>query len=492
MACLGTGCPEDTEPAQPLQPIGYEEVDSGFDAGFDATPLPDSGPTPDGVTADGSAEVTAPDAALDTTMADGAGPDATDVMPPQDADVAIEDATPDQTTVADAPPVDVGPTGPPATVITLRENRPHVAVEAMGAPVIDFLIDTGAPLTALDVDHFGGSPASITADFTTFGETFQDVACARYDLFGPLPDGAFQVVAGILGSGFFAGRVLTLDYRNSDGYLFDSLAEVSEIPVATASPTTHAFTLEGGGNFQIPGDGTFSAGATRIVMQATLEGQPVTVLLDTGAAYSVIKPALYNSLDLSNRPALDGVRVIQSGQNLEATMTRAASLGVGDAIVTNTPMLVATNGIFNSLENETGAPIQVFLGGTWLRHFLIAIDYSTTTLQVGSYTTPDHINPNEWIGPGFRVNDGPNSDFLVYDVYDGTDAAGKGVQVNWRLAEFDGQPTSTWSTVEAFRDHLSSFAPGTPVDFGFRDAGDPQVINTISILIQDLLPAYTP
>ncbi len=425
-----------------------------------------------------------------------------DAMLDQDGDPlpdpGLDVGSPSEVAPPDLPIMDSGsdtetvPPGPAPTPITLRENRPHVAVLADGAPEIEFLIDTGSPLTALDVDHFGGSPASVTADITLFGVTVSDHACVRYDLFGPLPQGATQVVGGILGSELFDARVLVLDYRNSRGYLLADYGAASTIGEATASTVSSAFTREGGGTFQVPGDGTFSVGANRIILSGALEGQPVTMLLDTGAAYSVVKPSLFASLPQSGRPILEGVRMVQSGQSLEATMTRAASLSLGGATVESTPMVVATDAIFDALQSETGADVEIFLGGTWLRHYLTSVDFTTDMLHLAEFLDPDHINPDEWVGPGVRFNDGPGHDFLVYDVYDGTDAASKGVQVGWRLAEIDGQATAAWDTVEEFRSYLAGLAPGTLASFGFRDPNDLAVVTNLPLLIEELLPPYLP
>ncbi len=403
----------------------------------------------------------------------------------QQPDVADPDVGEPDVPDPDAGPPDVPVVYETPTEITLRDWRPHVAVAALGQEAIDFLVDTGAPITAIDSDYFAGDPGPLDANLTLFGADWP-ASVVRYNLFGTPPPGAILVVAGIVGSDFLTGKALTIDYRNSQGYLLAEADGPPAVDVGTGASVPIPFQLLGGGGFQIPGDGTVTAGATRIIVDATVEGVPIKAMLDTGAVYSIISEPLLASLDAADRPKLEGVKVIQSGQLLETTLTRVATLEVGD-LATAGPDVIVNPAIFAALSGETGVAIDLLLGGTFLRHFLTTVDMPAALLRLAPFTETDHINPNEWIGPGFRVNDGPKGDFIVWDVYSGTDADKAGVVPGARLAEINGESVKDYD-VEEFRLLMTTFEVGTVLTFGFR-ATDGSIVD-LDILVEDLLPAW--
>lgn len=383
------------------------------------------------------------------------------------------------------PEPDVPPTME-STPLTIRSWRPFVVVDAPNAapPVapIDFYIDTGSPVTVLDTDHFPGGPGKSDTDLTLFDAVFNhDVV--RYNLGGSPPQGATLTVGGIIGSDFLKGHELVIDYAGAQGWLDPS----GTPPVAVVGGgATIDFQLKGGGTFNIPEAGSKSVGATRVLVEATVEGVPVTALVDTGAAYSIVDPDLISDLGGKGRPVLSGVRINQSGGNVDATLTRVETLKVGGATVEGAVVAQIGDNVLGNTSAEVGQEVRLFVGGTFLRHFLLTLDYTTDKISLRPYADMGHIDPDEWLGPGLRFQDGPGGDLVVYDVFGGSAAEAAGVQEGWRLAEIEGKSVAGYSP-EAFAVYLSSFDEGTVLDFGFRIEGSIQVV---SIDIEDQLPAW--
>jgi hypothetical protein len=143
------------------------------------------------------------------------------------------------------------------------------------------------------------------------------------------------------------------------------------------------------------------------------------------------------------------------------------------------------SGVFDSVRSETGVDVELLVGGTFLRHFVTTFNYGETELLLARYSSDSHVNPREWIGPGFAVTNGPGGDFRVADVYAGTDAESRGVSEGELLAEVDSMPASGFD-LASMRELLSSFDVGETVTFGFREGG----IRRIDITVEDLLPDY--
>jgi hypothetical protein len=371
----------------------------------------------------------------------------------------------------------------------VRAWIPTTDVTAFGEMPILFVLDTGSPFTIFDTGYFPMAAGVVSPDplVDTFLSSYTVPGPIAYDLGGPIPPGAIQVVGGILGYDFLGTRALVLDYHDENGWVFATLAGDPPVASSTGASSAVTFSLLGGGGFSIPGDGATTAPATRVVVDGTVEGVAVTMMLDTGASASIVHESLLAALFDPARPQLDGVEVSQAGTAIEGGLTRLGAVTVGGATVSGAPALVLPgSALVDGLASETGAPIQLLLGGTWLRYFLVTVNYPASELRFAPYTDTSHVNPDEWIGPGFEVSDGPGTDFEITDVYTGTDAESQGVMVGDLIAEFEGAST-LGMPLDAFRLMLTSYTPGTSLDFGFRVG--PSIV-TVPVLVEDLLPVY--
>lgn len=396
-------------------------------------------------------------------------------------------------TDANVPGTDAVPLPPDAgfldgTPIDVSGWSPCAMVATYGMGPVPFLLDTGSPVTALDTSVYGGSPGPVSVDLAMFGTTFSGWGGVLFDLYGPPPPGAMALSGGIVGGDFFSLRVLTIDYQGSWGWLFDTLSGDPWVDVAVGASYVAPFEVLGGGTFTIPGDGDGTVPATRVTLDATIEGTPVEVLLDTGASVSIIDEAFWSSLGDPARPLLDGVNVLLAGGQAQASVSRVASICVGAACVSSAPvMMIPGTGLFGGLAGETGRTISLLLGGTFLRYFLTTVNYPATELRLAPYTSTSHVSPNEWVGPGINVRLGVIGDFIVTDVYGGSPAEAAGIVVGDYIAELDGVDVGAWATADAFRAMLTSYPVGTIVNLGVRMG--PSIV-AVPVMIADLLPAY--
>jgi hypothetical protein len=373
------------------------------------------------------------------------------------------------------------------TPLTLLGWSPAVTVTAAGLAPIDFIVDTGSPVTLFDTDYYGGSPGVDTVDLTAFRQTFPAVDVVRFDAFGPLPAGAIPRIGGLIGSDFLIGRALTVDYHDARGYLFDSLTGDPWVAGRLRPSVTVPFQLEGGGSFGIPGDGSVPLSATRVIVDIDVEGTALSAIVDTGATHTFLEEGVFRSLGDAGRPVLDGVDVGLIGGGSSGFLSRVRRLDVGGASVDGASVLVVPGtSLFSSVSSETGRTIGALLGNTFLRAFLTTFDYRDRELLLAEFSDQDHIDAREWIGPGFAVGDGPSGDFLITDVYAGTDAEAAGIVEGMVVTEIDGSSVRSFD-VPGFRRHLSSFAVGARIDVGVREGG---AVNPISVLVEDLLPSY--
>ncbi len=81
--------------------------------------------------------------------------------------------------------------------------------------------------------------------------------------------------------------------------------------------------------------------------------------------------------------------------------------------------------------------IDCLLGGSFLRNFLVLIDYPNGQLHLQPFVTPPI--PDEFRRVGITIGlDATGSNFVVASVYPNTDAAAQGIMVNDLIVSIDG------------------------------------------------------
>ena len=211
--------------------------------------------------------------------------------------------------------------------------------------------------------------------------------------------------------------------------------------------------------------------------------------IDTGASLTVISKELLTALGGAARPQLccESVGTLQGTR--QATLTRLASLRLGNVTVKNLPVMVLEDStIFSGLSGELGRPVRMLVGGSFLRLFAVRVDYEAQALDLSRYSKPDHVDPDEYVLPGFsfcKASDQANG-MVVLDVYKGSDAEKQGVSRGNLLLAVDGTSTADLS-VDQVRALLNKKQVGSKVKLTFR--GTPTNLER-ELLVQRLLADY--
>jgi predicted aspartyl protease len=117
----------------------------------------------------------------------------------------------------------------------------------------------------------------------------------------------------------------------------------------------------------------------RVLVSARLNHtEQVTLLLDTGATHTLLHPDIAARLGL--RPAPDAPRnttTVFGGRHIAFPLVQLAAIAVGDALVEGLQV-----GVFLALPGATS--VHGILGGDFLQHFVMTLDYATNQLWLAT------------------------------------------------------------------------------------------------------------
>jgi len=375
-----------------------------------------------------------------------------------------------------------------------------VAVTLNGQQAGLFTVDTGAAVTILNNDVFTSKPT---------GRSNDDIGAFNLHFPG-FPDVAFPIASG--GFGLIGGDLLrhfafTLDYEGDRAILFDPFDPAKlpgDVQVQPAMDVGFALRGGSGGRVSRPAGCNTTAcnivfAPTRVILTAVVENQttPITIMIDSGASVSVMSPDLFNTLvDIpgQTRPRLDGLSLGGvTNASIQAFLSRVYRLTLtgasGNAAAENIEIAVIPNDeLLPSLSSEVGTNVQMLVGGSFLRYFLVTVDYPKNVIHFAQYTAPKRISPDEFVGVGFALTfNSTSKQWSVAECYPNHDAFNQGIQVGDIVLDVDGTPITG--------------ASGATLDmlFGkFPNVGDkvPIVTNrsngTLMIAVENLLPDYFP
>ena len=362
----------------------------------------------------------------------------------------------------------------------VSENLILVDTTVNGHPGGRLLADTGSPFTLVDPSAFPGA-------------TLPPQSEVDIDLgFGVLTvDGvpAIQVMgetgsplAGIVGGNVMRQFSTTFDYRDQQ-LRFGAGNDPSDVEQPGAEV---AFELQGGGKSRF-GSQTISYPATRIPVTVTLDGIDHAFLLDTGASEVIVRTSLFAVLVSDGRDVLDGILIGTIDGVSTARATRARSITVGGERVTSPVVLGNADDLLDGIGNEMGHTIDGLLGGTFLREFLVTIDYPHGALHLRRYATRDHIiDEFKCVGIAYKAR--TTNGYTVGVVFPGTDAAAKGITTGDELVSVDGQALAAIDPLAA--QEMLCGTVGTTHTLGFGSASSATLANrTSAVRIDDLIPA---
>jgi hypothetical protein len=359
------------------------------------------------------------------------------------------------------------------TEVSFAGWTPHVQVVLDGHDAEWMLVDTGAPYTYVDPERYAvDEGVSVLRDRTVnaFGLVFDDRDVRILDLGNAL--------AGLLGADLLSGYQFLLDYQNDEARLLDT-----DLPFDTAADTMPPDVV----------DAAIIGGGHRIVVDGEIEGVAARVLIDTGASYVTVDPSFLADLGGATRPELCCQTVITADGVFDVPLTRIKSVRLGG--VAEVESVVASpeydgSTLLDRLSDEIGgAPLVALIGGTYLREFLLTVDYRGDRLWLERYRNPDHVPFGEYVGPGFELGQDQKERLIVTLVYEGTDADAQGVSVDtYELLEIDGAPVAGMP-IAGVRERIRDLEADAETTFVFYVAPLGQNV-TLDLLVEDQLPDY--
>ncbi len=366
------------------------------------------------------------------------------------------------------------------------------------------LIDSGAPVVLIDPSFFG-QPDPLTADEV---QTHVDL--------GFLKDGnnvvtikqipALQLGAammdeigfgGILGGNVMRDFSIQLDYAAPamDGFC---LGCTSGPRADVASPgSTISFSLKGGGHGPVPLGSNVAPvvtiPATRIPVTVDLDGTEYPFILDTGASEVSVRSTVFSALTADGRAKLTGFPITTVMGDSGASVTRARTITVGGETISGAPVMTIPgdallDGISGELDSTHKTQIDGLLGGSFLRNFLVTIDYPKGQLHLQAYNTTTWVDEFKRVGIGLAgTPPGARHSYAAGVVYPGSDAANKGISVGNEIWSIDGVSLDGLDPLAA--DTMLDGTPGTTKTLVIATSDATTTPVTVDVLVDDLIPS---
>ena len=373
------------------------------------------------------------------------------------------------------------------------------------------LVDSGSPVVLIDPSLFGGTPPASTAEIpTTINLGLLDASGQPVVIVDDAP--ALQVstammdalgLGGVLGGQVMRQFSVQLDYAAPmmEGFCLGCTAGPRDDVQSPGGVVP--FTLRGGGNSSVSLGMTAQGMAiespkvnippTRIPVTVAIDGANHLCIVDTGATEVSLRSTVYASLVSDGRAQLTGgIAIMTIAGASNASVTRAKTITLGGETIDDPPVLTIMSTppdqLLGGITSEIGAQVDCLLGGSFLRNFLVTIDYPAGQLHLQPYNVPPI--PDEFRRVGFTIGlDATGMNFVVESVYPNTDAAAKMVMMNDQVVAVDGTSLTSVGQVSA-ADALLDGMPGTSkaITFGAQ-TGDPSLAGqTVSIMVDDLIP----
>ena len=406
----------------------------------------------------------------------------------------------------------MGMLGDPSLAVVVS-NLIYVDASINGSGGNSVLIDSGSPVVLIDGDPgvFPGLTLPTTQQVTVdFG--LLDAAGASVVTIDQIPAlqlttdmgtiGSLAGLPGILGGDIMRDFSVQLDYAAPmmEGFCLGCASGPRDDVESPGGAVT--FTLAGGGVGTIAlnsgSSSVVTIPATRIPLTVGIEGTDDAHLhhfiLDTGASEVTVTSTLYQSLIADGRAQLAGGLAISTVTNdmESASVTRAKTITLGGETVNDVPVMTipvddTQDDLLGNISKELGYQLDGLLGGSFLKNFLLTIDYPNGTLHLQRYNTAPI--PDEFRRVGFTiVLDSTGGHFVVSHVYPGTDAATKGVSVGDQVVAIAGQQLDPVAQAVT-ADNLLDGTPGTTIQIQFGKTMTAALTNqTVALEVEDLIP----
>jgi hypothetical protein len=256
---------------------------------------------------------------------------------------------------------------------TVNNGVVTLPVSIDGTPTQPFVLDTGAPLTLLDPNKFsavGVQPGTNTVSSLDVGSS---VHIQNATVVGATPCGLMMCStsdpAGLLGGDILSNFQISVDYHRSTVGFDDP-----SVPGGLGAPASTSFELDGGRAASTTGTTvTPAVPATRIAVNVVIEGTTYPFVVDTGSSPVVLAPTLYDALVADGRAqTTSNVSTVTGTKQVPETMLNQVSL----AGATQTGVTAVRSPLdLGVLSAEVGHEVDGLLGGSYLSHYFLVIDY---------------------------------------------------------------------------------------------------------------------
>jgi hypothetical protein len=374
------------------------------------------------------------------------------------------------------PPVAYNGTLPAAVPARALFNTLTVEGSANGGKPRPILVDTGSPLTGVDPSSWPDAKLSanvaVIASLAVGSLLFDQVPAVPLTECGT-SCGAFDVT-GVLGGNVLRGFRVGLDYQ-APATLFGPAALPQD---AESSPIVVDFDLAGGGTGSIAGGNgqVVNVPPTRLVVEATIEGAKRTLVIDTGASYTLLRQSLFTTLVSDGRAQITVATSTATGAS-QGTVARTHDLGVGATDAMGSPVASVADDEVDNVANEVGRSVDGMLGGSFLRGFYAVIDYGARQASLYPYKVADAL-ADEFDRVGvFLAEDGDG-----YAIAQAVDPSEQGL-VGEVLIDVDGTPVAGLDPDQA--DRLLRGPPGAMHTLHIQRGGSAQAE---TLPVRDVLP----
>lgn len=333
-------------------------------------------------------------------------------------------------------------TGAPTAIDAQLTSNVFAVPLTVGATQKTAVVDTGAPVTVLDPSLFTSETLPMgqgtVASMSLGGLTAKDVTVVATSVGASTGDGPLP---GLVGGDFLCHFATSFDYRQPRVLLGDQA-----LPTDLAAPVTVAAPVKGGGTGALPVNGSLvvvQLPPTRVVVTAKLEGVDRTFVLDSGASMTVVSPTVFGTLVDDGRKKVGGLAASTVMGSTGLTLTRAKTLSLGGAEVPG--VLVASldsTNVFTALSAEVKQNVDGLIGGTFLREFLVTVDYAGEQVLLRRYPARDHVH-DEFTRVGVALAPIATAmpgqpHYEVQLVFPGSDAETQGLKVGDDVISIDG------------------------------------------------------
>lgn len=374
------------------------------------------------------------------------------------------------------------------------------------------LIDSGAPVVLIDPSFFGQPDPLTAADV----QTHIDLGFLQEGTppTPPTPPTTVAVIkqipvlqlgaammdeigfGGILGGDVMRDFSIQLDYAapTMDGFCLGCTSGPRD---DVASPgSTVEFSLRGGGRGPVPlGNNVapvVTIPATRIPVTVDIEGTQYPFIVDTGASEVSVRSTVFSALTADGRAKLTGFPITTVMGDSGASVTRGRTITVGGETIANAPIMTIPgddllNGISAELDPSGAKQIDGLLGGSFLRNFLVTIDYPKGQLHLQAYTTQTWVDEFKRVGIGLAgTPPGSHHAYAAGVVYPGSDADSKGIRLGNEIWSIDDVSLDGLDALTA--DTMLDGTPGTSKKLVIAGSDTTTMPVTIQVLVDDLIP----